>query len=174
MDGPPHYRVPAHCIYSVKTQTPDLVDIGMKSVWRNEAQAFDIEIHYVLKRGASGLYSYAILDHPADYPATSYGEWRMVWKLSPDLLEKIYIDDLRRWTMPSSADFRQVHADAHQGNHQDQHRPARRNRMIANMISTRTTGTSPAGATRATCGRSARGWCPAAMSSSTTGRQSRI
>jgi rhamnogalacturonan endolyase len=105
MDGPPHYRVPGHCIYSVKTQTPDLIDIGMKSVWSNEAQAFDIEIHYVLKRGASGLYSYAILNHPANYPATGVGEWRMVWKLSSDLMEKIYIDDLRRWTMPSSADL---------------------------------------------------------------------
>jgi rhamnogalacturonan endolyase len=106
MDGGNHYRIPARCIYSVKTRSPELVDIGMNSVWRNEAQAFDIEIHYVLKRGASGLYSYAILTHPADYPATGYGEWRMVWKLSPDLMEKIYVDDLRRWTMPDSEDFR--------------------------------------------------------------------
>jgi rhamnogalacturonan endolyase len=106
MDGEPHYREPARCNYWVKTRTPDLVDIGMKSKWRNEAQAFDIEIHYVLQRGASGLYSYALLTHQATYPATSYGEWRMVWKLSPDLMEKIYVDDLRRWTMPDSEDFR--------------------------------------------------------------------
>ena len=105
MDGPPRYRIPGHCIYSVKSQSPDLIDIGMKSAWRNEAQAFDIEIHYVLKRGASGLYSYAILDHPANYPATGVGEWRMVWKLSPDLMEKIYVDNQRRWTMPGSEDF---------------------------------------------------------------------
>ena len=58
------YRIPAHCVYSVKTQSPDMVDVGLKSVWRNEAQAFDIEVHYVLQRGASGLYSYAILIPP--------------------------------------------------------------------------------------------------------------
>jgi rhamnogalacturonan endolyase len=106
MDGGNHYRIPRRCIYSVKTQSRDMIDIGMKSVWRNEAQAFDIEVHYVLHRGASGLYSYAVLSHPANYPATGVGEWRMVWKLSPDLLEKIYVDDLRHWAMPNSEDFR--------------------------------------------------------------------
>jgi len=106
MDGPPRYRVPSRCVYWIKTWTPDMIDIGMKSVWRNEAQAFDIEVHYVLRRGASGLYSYAILSHPKYYPATSVGEWRMVWKLSPDLLEKIYVDDLRHWAMPDSEDFK--------------------------------------------------------------------
>ncbi len=106
MDGEPHYRVPARCNYWVKARTPELVDIGMKSKWFKETQAFDIEIHYVLQRGASGLYTYALLTHPAEYPATSYGEWRMVWKLSPDLMEKIYVDDLRRWPMPGAEDFR--------------------------------------------------------------------
>ncbi len=106
MGGGKGFRVPARCVYAIKTQTPDLVDIGLKSFWRNEAEAFDIEIHYVLRRGATGLYSYAILSHPANYPATSVGEWRMVWKLSPDLLEKIYVDDLRHWTMPGTEDLK--------------------------------------------------------------------
>jgi rhamnogalacturonan endolyase len=106
MDGRNRYRIPEHCLYSVKTQSPDMINIGLKSVWRNEAQAFDIEVHYVLQGGASGLYSYAVLSHLANYPATSVGEWRMVWKLSPDLLEKIYVDDLRHWAMPNSEDFK--------------------------------------------------------------------
>jgi hypothetical protein len=78
MDGPPIYRVPARCSFWVKSQTSELVDIGMKNQWSNQPQAFDIEIHYMLQRGASGLYSYAILTHSADYPAASGGEWRMV------------------------------------------------------------------------------------------------
>ena len=106
MGGGKGFRVPARCVYSVKAQTPDQVDIGLKSFWRNEAEAFDIEIHYVLRRGATGLYSYAVLSHPANYPATDVGEWRMVWKLSSDLLEKIYVDDLRHWTMPGAEDFK--------------------------------------------------------------------
>lgn len=106
MDGGANYRTPGGGDFFVKTQTPDLIDVGFKHQRKTEPQAFDCEIHYVLKRGASGLYSYAILSHPADYPATSVGEWRMVWKLSNDLLEKIYVDDLRHWQMPSSEDYK--------------------------------------------------------------------
>jgi rhamnogalacturonan endolyase len=104
MDGGDDFRTPRNCIYTIKTRTPDMVDIGMRRIWRNEPQAFDIEIHYVLRRGDSGLYTYALLDHPAKYPATTVGEWRMVWKLSDDTLEKIYVDELRHWQMQSSKD----------------------------------------------------------------------
>lgn len=106
MDGGKDYRTPAGCRYTVKTQTADLVDVGMKRTWSNEPQAFDIEVHYVLMRGASGLYSYAILTHPAKYPETGIGEWRAVWKLSNEQLEKIYVDDLRHWQMPSADDYK--------------------------------------------------------------------
>jgi rhamnogalacturonan endolyase len=102
------YRQPSDCIYTVKVNTPDLVDIGFKSIWNKQAEAIDMEVHYVLKRGMTGLYSYAILDHPATYPAVGFGMWRMVWKLSDDLLEKIYVDDLRHWEMPNSQDYLHV------------------------------------------------------------------
>ncbi|MCB1133731.1 MAG: hypothetical protein KDN05_21610, partial [Verrucomicrobiae bacterium] len=70
-----------------------------------QAQAVDIEIHYVLRRGDTGIYTYAILDHPAEYPATSIGEWRMVWKLPDDLLDTIVVDKLRYRKMPTAADI---------------------------------------------------------------------
>jgi rhamnogalacturonan endolyase len=105
MDGGENYRTPGGCRYTVKVLSPDLVDIGMKRIWRNEPQAFDIDVHYVLRRGDSGLYTYALLDHPANYPATGVGEWRMVWKLSNDLLERIYVDQQRNWEMPNSEDY---------------------------------------------------------------------
>lgn len=104
MDGGKNFRTPSGCRYTVKINTPDLVDIGMRRIWKNEPQAFDIDVHHVLRRGDSGLYTYALLDHPASYPATGVGEWRMVWKLSNDLLERIYVDELRNWEMPGSND----------------------------------------------------------------------
>ncbi|MGN6625039.1 MAG: polysaccharide lyase family protein [Tepidisphaeraceae bacterium] len=104
MDGGKNYRRPGHCIYSVKVNTPDMVDIAMKRVWKDEPQAFDIDCHYVLRRGDTGIYAYALLSHPANYPATSYGEWRYVWKLNNDTLEHIYTDDQRQWQMQSSKD----------------------------------------------------------------------
>lgn len=110
MDGGPNYRNPGGGQYFVKTKTPDLIDIGFKNPRKREPQALDCEIHYALTRGSSGLYSYAILSHPADYPKTGVGEWRMVWKLPNDMLEKIYVDELRHWQMPSSEDYR--HAES--------------------------------------------------------------
>jgi len=104
MDGGWSYRTPAGCRFFVKSQTPDVVDVGMRRVWRNEPQAFDIEIHYVLRRGDTGLYSYALLEHPTGYPATGVGEWRFVWKLPGDLLERICVDRQRTWTMQSPRD----------------------------------------------------------------------
>lgn len=101
MSGP--YEQPSGCVYSVTTQTPDIVDISMKRVL--SAHNVDIEIHYVLRRDDSGLYAYAILDHPAKYPAANISEWRMVWKFPNDLLERIYVDDLRNWQMPSAYDY---------------------------------------------------------------------
>ena len=104
MDGGEDYRSPSGCRFFVKAQTPDLVDVGMRRTWKKEPQAFDVEIHYVLRRGDSGLYSYALLEHPATYPATTVGEWRFVWKLSDDQLERICVDPLRRWRMQNSRD----------------------------------------------------------------------
>ena len=104
MDGGTDYRTLSGCSCVIKTNSSDLVDVSFRQTWSNQTQAFDIEAHWVLRRGASGLYAYAILDHPAGYPDTSVGEWRMVWRIPNDLLERVYIDDLRNWQMPSSAD----------------------------------------------------------------------
>jgi rhamnogalacturonan endolyase len=106
MDGGASYEQPSGCVYSVRTGTADMVDISLKRIWNRSPHAFDIDVHYVLRRGDSGLYVYAVLDHPSSYPVTSVGEWRMVWKLPSDLLERIYVDDLRNWQMPSANDFR--------------------------------------------------------------------
>jgi len=107
MDGGSNYRQPANCVFSVKTNTADLIDVSFKSIWTAQLrpQAFDIDIHYVLQKGKSGIYTYAILDHPANYPATSVGEWRTVWKLNQDQVEYICVDSLRHWKMPTKADY---------------------------------------------------------------------
>ncbi len=112
MDGGASYQNPAHATCTVKTDTPDMADVGCKVKYDGaQPHAFDIDIHYVLRRGNTGLYVYAILSHPASYPATSVGEWRIVWQ-TPQvgqtfLLEKIYVDQLRHWVMPTPAELAQ-------------------------------------------------------------------
>ena len=43
----------------------------------------DIEIRYALERGASGIYTYAIFSHGANYPAAGEGESRFITQLNP-------------------------------------------------------------------------------------------
>ena len=105
MDGGKNFRVPSDCTFRIHQQTPDLIDIAMKQVFKNHAQAVDIEIHYVIRAGVSGLHTYATVSHPASYPTTSFGEWRMVWKLPDDLLDTICVDRLRLRKMPTAAEI---------------------------------------------------------------------
>lgn len=105
MDGGKSFRVPANCSFRIHQQTPELIDIAMKQVFNKHAQAVDIEIHYVIRAGVSGLHTYATVSHPAAYPATRFGEWRMVWKLPDDLLDTICVDRLRFRKMPTAAEF---------------------------------------------------------------------
>lgn len=103
-DGGASYENPGNGVYWIKTNTVDRVDVGFRCTMTN-AHWFNVDIHYVLGRNDSGLYVYAELDHPAGYPATSIGEWRMVWKMPQDQTERIYVDKIRNWQKPSAADL---------------------------------------------------------------------
>ena len=112
MDGGTSYENPGNCVYSVTKSSADMADISCKVTWAshtNRVHAFDIDCHYVLRRGDTGLYAYAILSHPAGYPDTGVGEWRIVWKLphtSTDwTFERIYVDALRHWYWGTYSDF---------------------------------------------------------------------
>jgi rhamnogalacturonan endolyase len=109
MDGGSSYQQPGPCVYSVTTQTGDMTDLSFFQVYTNQPHAFDIDIHYVMRSGDSGVYSYAVLSHPANYPATSVGEWRTVWKHPNDgfdfTFENIFVDDLRPRQAPSYHDM---------------------------------------------------------------------
>jgi rhamnogalacturonan endolyase len=112
MDGGTSYENPGNCVYTVTKNTTDMVDISCKTIWAdhtNRVHAFDIDCHFVLRRGDTGLYAYAILAHPAGYPDTGVGEWRIVWKLphtSTDwTFERIYVDALRNWYWGTYSDF---------------------------------------------------------------------
>jgi rhamnogalacturonan endolyase len=117
MDGGSSYEQPDNCVYATTVNTADTVDISCKVTWANNTNrlhAFDIDIHYVLRRGDSGLYAYAVLSHPASYPAAGVGEWRMVWKLPHSStqwsFERVYVDALRNWNWGTYSDF--LNADA--------------------------------------------------------------
>lgn len=112
MGGGKSYRQPTGAAFRIVRQTPQVADIAFLQKWKpGNDQAVDIEVHYALKQGESGVHTYAVLSHPADYPATGIGEWRMVWGMPAKddrswLMEKIRVDRLRAWEMPSPADLK--------------------------------------------------------------------
>ncbi len=115
MDGGTTYEQPSGCVYSLVVNRTDHIEISCKRTWNANAgykHAVDIDLHYVLRRGDTGLYAFAILDHPSSYPATSVGEWRIVWKLPRSsttfTFERAYVDDQRNWEMPSYYDYQQA------------------------------------------------------------------
>jgi hypothetical protein len=81
MDGGSTYQTPGPCVFSVTSQSSDLIDLSFFQVYTRQPHVLDIDIHYVLRSGDSGVYTYAVLSHPASYAATGVGEWRQVWKL---------------------------------------------------------------------------------------------
>lgn len=111
MGGGSSYRQPNGAQFRVVKQTPEIAEVAFLQKWSpGSPQAVDIEVHYALKRGESGIHTYAILHHPADYPDSSVQEWRMVWGMPTTtggewLMEKIRVDRLRDWEMPSPADL---------------------------------------------------------------------
>ncbi|OIQ94991.1 rhamnogalacturonate lyase precursor [mine drainage metagenome] len=52
----------------------------------------DLELRYALGRDDSGVYTYAIYSHPADYPADHIGESRFAAKLNPDIFDWMTIN----------------------------------------------------------------------------------
>lgn len=111
MGGGKSYRQPTGAEFRIVKQTPDLAEVAFLQKWRpGSPQAVDIEVHYALKRGESGIHTYGVLHHPADYPDSVVGEWRMVWGMPALndrewLMERIRVDALRDWEMPSPADL---------------------------------------------------------------------
>lgn len=65
----------------------------------------DIEIRYALDRGASGIYTYSIFDHLAEYPATSVGEARFCAKLKDEVFDWMTVDANRNQVAITTYDW---------------------------------------------------------------------
>lgn len=105
MNGMDTFRPPSACEFSVVVETPDMIDISLRESGAGRTPPFDIEFHYVLRRGDTGIYTYSLVEHPDTYPAGSFNIWRLVWKRPVDTFERLFVDDLRNREMPNSFDY---------------------------------------------------------------------
>ena len=65
----------------------------------------DIEIRYALERGASGIHTYAIFSHRANYPAAGEGESRFITQLK-SIFDWLSVDADRNMLQPAPQDLR--------------------------------------------------------------------
>ena len=65
----------------------------------------DIEIRYALEKGVSGLYTYSIFSHKADFPDTGIGEARFAVKLNDKIYDWMTVDANRNMKMITASDW---------------------------------------------------------------------
>lgn len=106
-----NFEALTHCIFSVTQQNDSLVDVSFKRVYTPEMGDLiggDMDVHFVIMKNLTGLYTYSILEHQPAYPSVGLGSWRLVYSLghnnSTYNCEKLYVDSLRHWQMPSLTD----------------------------------------------------------------------
>jgi rhamnogalacturonan endolyase len=79
-----------------------MAEVSVTQNFAGGPSPFDVEIHYVLRRGDSGPYCFVIFTHHKSYPAGGYGQARWVLRLNDRVFDFINVDEQRRFIMPPS------------------------------------------------------------------------
>ncbi|KAG6403295.1 hypothetical protein SASPL_135512 [Salvia splendens] len=93
--------------FRVVAATDDQVEVSFTKTWHHFLDGevlLNIDKRYIVLRGSSGFYSYAILKHRAGWPDLNIGEARIVFKLRQDMLHYMVISDDKQRFMPTSMD----------------------------------------------------------------------
>ncbi|CAL1406508.1 unnamed protein product [Linum trigynum] len=94
--------------FSVVVQTEEQIEISFIRMWdpslEGKAIPLIIDKRFILLRGSSGFYTYAIYEHMAEWPPFEIGETRMTFKLRKDKFQYMAMADNRRRIMPFPED----------------------------------------------------------------------
>jgi rhamnogalacturonan endolyase len=80
----------------------ELAEISIAHAHEDNALPFDLELHYVLRRGQPGFYAFVVFNHAAGYPAGKITQIRLLFRLKDEVFDYVAIDDERRHLMPPS------------------------------------------------------------------------
>lgn len=92
--------------FRVVVETEEQVELSFSRPWDpsllGKLAPINIDKRFILLRGCSGFYSYAIYEHlgSEDWPAFSLGETRIAFKLRKDKFHYMAVDDNRKRFMP--------------------------------------------------------------------------
>ncbi|CAJ1931234.1 unnamed protein product [Sphenostylis stenocarpa] len=94
--------------YSVIEANDDIVEVSFVKTWKTSMKGSSVPIiidqRYILRRGDSGFYSYAIFTRPPGLPAVVVYQIRIVYKLDDARFHYMAISDTRQRKMPTMED----------------------------------------------------------------------
>ncbi|KAF7809447.1 putative rhamnogalacturonate lyase B [Senna tora] len=90
--------------FSVIMENTDQVEVSFSTTWNSFGIPMNIDKRYILVRGSSGLYSYAIFERLEGFPAMELSTVRLVFKPHRDLFHFMAISNDRQRYMPSARD----------------------------------------------------------------------
>ncbi|XP_020537187.1 probable rhamnogalacturonate lyase B isoform X2 [Jatropha curcas] len=86
------------------------VEVSFTRTWNasigDNTVPLNVDKRYILRRGSSGIYMYAILERLEGWPDIDIDQIRIVFKLQNDKFQLMIVSDDRQRIMPSRTDFR--------------------------------------------------------------------
>ncbi|XP_054775908.1 uncharacterized protein LOC129284447 [Prosopis cineraria] len=93
--------------FSVIEKTEDQLEVSFLREWTSSmigSVPIKIDMRYIMRRGDSGYYSYAIFERPKGFPAARVFQIRLVYKLRQDKFHYMAISGKRQRVMPTAED----------------------------------------------------------------------
>ena len=94
--------------FRVVSQSEEKVELSFRSTYDSSKGGggvrLNVDKRFVMLKGSSGFYSYAVLEHAADTPAIDISVARLAFKLNTDMFNYMAVsDDIQRY-MPKASD----------------------------------------------------------------------
>ncbi|VVB09845.1 unnamed protein product [Arabis nemorensis] len=94
--------------FDVVNQTSEHVEISFSRKWdisqRGSIAPLNVDKRYIIRRGVSGVYMYAVLERLKGWPDVDMDQTRIVFKLNTTKFDFMAISDSRQKIMPSATD----------------------------------------------------------------------
>ncbi|XP_057495308.1 probable rhamnogalacturonate lyase B isoform X2 [Actinidia eriantha] len=90
--------------FKVIVQNDNQVEISFTRTWSNGGLPLNVDKRFIMLRGSSGFYSYAIFEHSNGMPEVNIDQARIVFKIQENNFRYMAISDQRQRIMPTAAD----------------------------------------------------------------------
>ncbi|XP_051140620.1 probable rhamnogalacturonate lyase B [Andrographis paniculata] len=92
--------------FHVVMEEDNQVELSFTRTWNSTSKGLPLNIdkRFIMLRGGSGFYSYAIVERLKGWPGTSLTEGRIVFKLQKNMFQYMALSDERQRIMPSYKD----------------------------------------------------------------------